>query len=169
MFFYAVSCDTSTQHETLSDDTNRDLKFMLDSNRQDIVTCYASYFRCIQKSITAKGISIVDLCSYVMSLEAFESDHNVQCKLLVDIRPELERAESTHKLLDLVAKECVSFMNIGILQRIVAEYELDNGQDKMKYPDYLLSYIKKHKISELAKIYPNLVKCNEKHTSRDQS
>ena len=162
--FHAAVCGSSTdpgrdesvRTKALSTDTQKDLKFMLNMNRKDIVSRYAAYFRCIQKSIEEKGICVSDLCSYVMSLEAFEPDHDIQCKLLAEIRHEVESAESTQKLLDLVAKNCVSFMNIGILEHIIAEYELDNGQDKMKYPDYLLSYINKHKISEFLEINPKL-------------
>ena len=155
-----MSTETSTN-------TKKDLKFVLDSNRHDIVTLYASYFRCIQESIERKGISVVKLCSYVMSLEAFEADHDIQCKLLAEIRHELESAESTQKLLDLVAKDCASFMNIGILGRIVKEFGLDSGQDAMKYPEYLVSYINKHKISEFTQINPKLAESTD--TSKEIS
>lgn len=138
---------------------------MLDSNRRDIVTRYASYCRCIQKSIEEKRVSVSELCSYLKKIEAFEADHNIQCKLLYEIEHELESAESTQKLLDLVAKECTSFMNISILECIVGEFELDGGQDKMKYPEYLLSYINKHKIAEFVQMNPKLSMSADRSTN----
>ena len=136
---------------------------MLERNRQGIVRHYASYCRCIWKSIQEKNVNVNDFCNYLMSLEAFESGHDVQCKLLTEIRTELEEAKTTHDLLVLVNKNCASFMNIGLLEHIVEEYDLDKGQDKMKYPQYLLEYINKHKIKEFADtINPELVKSAEK-------
>ena len=157
--FYTAS---ATPNMALSAETKKDLKFMLDSNRQDIVTRYASYFRCIRKSIEEKKITVSDFSCYLISLEAFESDNDVQCKLLTEIKPELEKANSIGKLFVLVLVYCASFMNIGILQHIVKEYELDNGDDKLKYPEYLLAFINKHRISEFAEINPELDKAIKK-------
>ena len=153
---------TSVQSNKLSEDTKKDLKFMLDRNRRGIVYQYASYCRCISQSIKEKNISVKDFCAYLTSLEALESSNDVQCRLLTEIRTELEEAKSTHDLLALVNKYCTSFMNIGILEHIVEEYDLDKGQNKMKYPQYLLEYINKHKIKEFAEMNPELVKSAEK-------
>lgn len=137
---------------------------MLEEKRQDIVRRYGSYQRCIWSSFQKKNIDANEFRNYLKSLEAFESGHDVQCKLLTEIKSELEEAETTHDLLSLVNDNCASYMNIRLLEHIVEEYHLDDGQEQMKYPQYLLDYINLHSIKDIkfAEIDPELVKSAEK-------
>lgn len=140
----------------------KDLASVLEANRKKIVVRYASYLRCIRRFIEEK-ISVSELRSYLLSLEAFdsESDCNVQQKLLSGMRAELEKASTIHQMFDLVTKECASFLNFEIFQCIVEEYDIDHGQEALKYSEHLHDYVEKHKISEFVAINPKLLESTE--------
>lgn len=60
--------------------------------------------------------------------------------------------------MNLIAEEFASFLDYDIFQGIVEEYSLDEGQQQLRYPEYLKTYVETHKISEFLEINPALEK-----------
>ena len=140
----------------MSPETLESLEFLLTEYRKKIVKQYASYVHCIRAAILEKGISVSELRSYLLSLDAFQSGSNVQCKLLSGVKDKLEAASTVYQILDTVTKDCSSFLDYEIYQCIVDQYDIDQGQKALNYPEYLQEYIEKHRIAELAKVIPKL-------------
>ena len=152
--------DASSPKEEISKDTRMDLEHILETNRKEIVARYASYVRYIRNSLDRRSVD--ELCSYLLSLEAFQSGSNFSCKLLSGEKDELEKASTICQIFN-VLNRCTSYINCEIYQRIVDDYDIDNGQDEvLKYPGYLKAYFEKHKISEFIKINPKLEKITDK-------
>lgn len=147
---------SSSKTSSLSPETLENLEFLLVEYRKKIVKQYASYVHCIRASILERGITVSELCSYLLSLDAFQAGHNVQCKLLSGVKDKFEGASTIHQILDIVTKDCASFLDFEIYQCIVDEYDFDHGQNAMKYSEHLKEYIEKHTIAELAKVVPKL-------------
>jgi hypothetical protein len=145
----------SKPNEGLSEVVKKDLSFVLETHRKDIVVSYSAYLRCIRKCLK-EVVDVHELRSSLLSMEAFESGSGIQQKLLAGVRAELEAETTIHGILDVVTKECASFLNVEIFQCIVNAYEIDHGQKALKYPEYLKDYIGKHKISEFVHINPRL-------------
>ena len=139
----------------LSEVVKKDLSHVLENFRKEIVASYSSYCRCIRKCVK-ETVDVHELRSFLLSMEAFESDSGIQQKLLSGVRAELEAETTIHGILDVVMKECASFLNVGIFECIVNEYDIDHGQKALKYSEHLEAYVKKHKISEFVKINPKL-------------
>ena len=135
-----------------------DLQQQLQINLEQIIGQYASYVYCILTSVKAKEVSVTDLRSFLLNLPAFQSGCNEQCNLLSGVKKELDEADTINKIFDLLSCECASFLNIAIFQFIVDEYGIEDsrGRDRLKYPEHLDEYIKKHKVSEFVAVNPAL-------------
>lgn len=149
---------------SVSPETLESLEFLLTEYRKKIVKRYASYVHCIRTAILEKGISVSELCSYLLSLDAFQSGSNVQYKLLSGVKDKLEAANTIYQILDTITKDCSSFLDYEIYQCIVDQYDIDHGQKALNYPEYLQEYIEKHRIAELAKVIPKLSPSNTQDT-----
>ena len=112
--------------------------------------------KCIRSALIKKKLLVCELRSYLLTLEAFKSSSAVQCKLFAGAEEELGKATTIHQLLDIVTTKYASFLDYGVYQCIVDSYNIDKGQEELKYPEHLEKYIKKLKISELAMILPEL-------------
>lgn len=126
----------------------------LETNLEQIIGRYDSYVHCILTSIQAKGVSVTNLRSFLLNLPAFQSGCNKQCNLLSGVKKELDEADTINKIFDLLSCACASFLNIAIFQFIVDKYGIKDseGQDRLKYPEYLNMYVQKHDVSELIAI-----------------
>ena len=140
----------------LSDSTRKDLEYTLEKYREKIVFRYGLYVRCIRKSLQEMAIDVNELCSYLLSINAFQSSINLHGKLLSGVASELKKARTILEVLDIVVENCSSYMNVGVFQCIVKTYGIDKGQEELKYPGHLKAYIEKHTIAEFVKINPKL-------------
>ncbi len=132
-----------------------DLRQQLQRNLSDIKKYYASYVRCIQLSLKSKGITVKDLRAYLLSLDAFQSDHDdASLKLFSDKREKLEKASDIEDIFYLLITESASFLNYEIFQTMLDEYDIDTSQKKLSYPEHLNAYI--NKLSEFYEINPSL-------------
>ncbi len=129
-----------------------DLEHVLKKNHNKITFRYASYIRCIRLSL--QDSSVIEMRSFLLSLNAFQSRHSVQCKLLSGVRAKLEEADTIHRIFDIITNDWASFWDYEIFESIVKEYNtlIDQGQDALKYSGYFKAYIEKHQISEIAKV-----------------
>lgn len=64
-------------------------------------------------------------------------------------KAELERAADHYEIFNLLTDEYASFLNYGIFQDIINKYRIDNGQEQLKYPEHLKTYILKHQCNAL--------------------
>ena len=76
--------------------------------------------------------------------------------LLSEINEKLEKATTVNCIFNVLNRNYATFLNFEIFQCIAEEYEVDPDHEKMKYPEYLDDYIKKHKLSEFEEINPLL-------------
>lgn len=148
---------SSSKAVSLSQETLENLEFLLVEYRKKIVKQYASYVHCIRALIVDRGITVSELRSFLLSLEAFQSGHNVQCKLLSGVEEKLEEASTIYQILDIVTKDCASFLDFEIYQCIVDQYEFDNGQNALKYSQHLKDYIEYLSWRRLFPNYANLL------------
>lgn len=152
------------------------LQLQLDRELGNIIRCYTVYQSCIRESLQEKGIPVKDLVSNLLTFSAF--NHSEQKRtLLSEHEAELKNTRDLYDVFDLIVKEYTSFMNYELLQFIVENYQLDHGQEELKYPEHLKAYFAKHKISEFIQINPLLeqhsaaateltLKLDIEHTSR---
>ena len=141
--------------QDLDDDTLRDLHLRLDKELDDITKQYSKYVRHIRETLNAKGVTVDDLSSNLLTVTAFA--HEKQQRMLLSTHEaELESAASVDKIIRLLVKEYASFLNCEIFQFIVDTYHIDQGQDELKYPELLEAYLNRHRVSEFIKINPQL-------------
>lgn len=135
----------------------------MEIERDEIIDYYSSYVYCILTAIQDKGVKVSNLRSFLLNQTAFQPGCKEQCLLLSDVKPELDRADTINQIIDLLSTKCASFLNFKIFQSLVKEYKITEpeGKESLKYPEYLEAYIKRHKISEFAKINPALNKVAE--------
>lgn len=136
---------------TLNPDILKDLKFKLRLNLREIIKRYASYVDCIRESVINKGITARDLCAYLLTLSAF-SHHEKQGMLLSSSKLQLEKAVGVNDIFILLISEYASFLNNGIFQTLLENYNIDEGQEELRYPEHLKAYVEKHKIFEFIEI-----------------
>ena len=148
--------DSGEEAASLSDSTRMDLEYTLEKNREEIVFQYGLYVQCMRISLQEMAINVKELCSYLLSINAFQSSINLHGKLLSGVRSELKKASTIHEVLDIVVENCSSYLNIGVFQCVVKTYGIDKGQEELKYPEHLKGYIEKHTIAEFVKINPKL-------------
>ena len=166
-FLFHTVVDThsgsSSQKSTssLDPDIRLDLEQQLEMNLEQITTRYTSYTDYIHMSIKAKGVSVSEFRSYLIKLTAFRPGCKEQCKLLSGMKAELDEADTTDKIFDLLSCEC-TFFDTKIFELLVNRFGIKDTEDAgiLDYPEHLEAYINKHKISEFIAINPAL----EKHT-----
>lgn len=130
------------------------LEYVLKKSLKQIIAKYASYVDYIRNKIEEKQVNVKSLRSYLMSLTATSTTHELL--LMSDKRPELYKAKDIHEIFDFLSTECCSFLNYEIFQNIVENYEISDNHEKLEYPKHLKDYMDKHKISEFVKINPLL-------------
>ncbi len=134
-----------------------DLEFIHENNHQEINVKYGSYVDCLCSKIEEKGVSPEALRSFLLSLSASSSSSKrKKLTLLYDFQQGLEKCDTVTAIFNFLKTKCTSFLHYDIFQRIVENYNINEDQENMKYPDHLKAYIEKHKISEFAKINPQL-------------
>lgn len=93
----------------------------------------------------------------MLFLPAFYPHAERKCPLLIDVRADLEKATTIDGIFNVLSKIC-SFHDCHIFQSIVRDYGLDQGQEELRYPEYLKAYMERHKVSEFIQINPMLEK-----------
>lgn len=74
MFVVLPSISTpSKPKKGLSEVVKKDLSYVLKESRKKIVASYSAYLRCIREEVE-KVVSVRELRSYLLSMEAFEPD-----------------------------------------------------------------------------------------------
>lgn len=131
--------------------------FILKENLQAIISKYASYVHRLCKLIEAKGESPESLRLHILSLSFHTTDEKRQSLApMSKKRTELEKCKTVNEIFTLLATECASFLNYEIFQEIQTHYKIGEDEEELKYADHLKAYIEKHKISEIAKVIPQL-------------
>ncbi len=52
--------------------------------------------------------------------------------------------------------EYSSFLNYDIFETLVSNFDIDRGQDELRYPEHLAAYVRKHTIEEFIRVIPKL-------------
>lgn len=134
-----------------------DLQQELECNLEEILFHFAAYTDCIQVSLEKKCINVKRLCAYLLGLPSFTLSYDDRRPmLLASKKSKLEEASCIGDIMIILKKECTSFMNYKIFQGLIKNFELDEGQEHLKYPKMLQDYINLHKISEFIEIQPVL-------------
>ena len=150
---------------TLDPEVRADLKQQLEQNLKKITRRYVSFVNCVRTSIIRKGISAEDLSAYLLALPAFKSDKSeLEFFIMSEVKVELQQATTVNDIFNILNTKYATFMNYEIFQDMVDDFDLDEGQEKLKYPEHLDTYIEMHKLSEFEEINPMLkkVECGSK-------
>ena len=107
------------------------------------------YVKRIRETLQDKGVTAKDLSANLLNISAFNHDKTEQQLMLMSAhKAELEKAVDLYDVFKLVSTVYASFLNYDIFQFIVNIYQIDHGQEELKYPQHLRTYINKHKLSE---------------------
>lgn len=146
-----VSCSRAS----LDADNCRDLKIQLKKKETFISEKYSLYVSCIHESLEAEGVSAKALCSALMNFSAF--NHSKQMVILVSAhKAELEKAIDLHGIFSILTTEYASFLNYDIFCYIVRKYQIDHGQEELKYREHLNAYLESLSAAEFVEINPLL-------------
>ena len=127
----------------------KNLKIQLDKELQNITAQYTMYVKRIRETLQDKGVTAKDLSANLLNFSAFNHDTTEQRLMLMSAhKAELWKAVDLYDVFDLVSTVYASFLNYGIFQLIVNIYQIDHGQEELKYPQHLRTYINKHNLSE---------------------
>ena len=149
----------------LTPEVRADLQLQLEVNLEQIMRRYLSFVNCVRMSIIEKGISAGDLCAYLLALPAFNPDHGeLKFTLLSEVSSHLEKATTINEIFNVLNKMYATFLNYEIFQSMVDDFNIDQSQEKLKYPEHLDAYIKMHKLSEFEDVNPLLkkIECGSK-------
>lgn len=137
------------------DDLENNLLNEFERRLNDITEKYSTFVNCIRKSLKAKNVPAESLLLTLLPISAF--DHYKQCITLLDTHAEeLERASSVDGIFKILITQFSSFINCGIFDYLVKEYQLDNGEKEWKYSEDLKSFLEGLKVSEFININPLL-------------
>ena len=128
-----------------------------------IAQSFASYSFCVLTCLELKPVTVEKLCAYLLSLPSFtcgQDSANQSLMLLSTKKAKLEEARSIAQIFKILNSECCSFLNYGILERLILKFELELDEENSNYPEKLRKYINEHKISEFIEIKPILNKLN---------
>lgn len=115
---------------------------------------YAEYVMYIRDAVVEKEVSIQNMLRHLLYLPALRYHSDVEeHKLLHGKREKLKQMEEVKDIFLLLYEECTSFLNYEIFHSIANTFGVDEC-DRLKYPEYLEAFVKKHTISEFAKINP---------------
>lgn len=123
---------------------NQQLHFSLDKIKYQ----HASYVKCIRKCLKNKKVTPEQLCADLLYLPGLSPHSEKKLSLLSDLREQLKQA-ATIDAIFIVLSDIYSFHDCFVFQTIVEDYGLDEGQEALKYPEYLKAYMESHKVSEL--------------------
>lgn len=138
---------------TLDPDTLMNLKLVLKDKLQSIMRKYSLYVRHIRLSLKDKGVSVRDFCSDLLTMPATDLAHQ-ELNPFSSHKAELKKATNLNDIFDLLVTEYASFLDYDIFQSIVDTYQIDHGQEELKYPEHLKLYLEKHKLSEFIEVNP---------------
>lgn len=142
----------------LDPDTKEDLKIQLEHNRDKIKEKYASFVVSLCEAVKVTGVSLDQFRLYLLGLSAFESkNEREQPILLDDVKALINAADSIYKIFGILTTDCCSFINVGIFQSIISNYDINiNSQASLQYTNHLKAYLENHTIEEFISINPNL-------------
>ena len=125
----------------------------MQANLEAIQDSFADYVACIQESLLKKGVELGELKSYLIRLPCRDSDWNLT--LLSVEKENIMQATNICEIF-IFLDDFTSFLNYHIFEKLVTKFELNNGQECLKYPVKLRKYIEKHTISEFIEVHPVL-------------
>lgn len=150
------SSSSSSSTSSLDSDVEIDLEQQLIYNLEMIQKQYANYVDSILNIVEGKGISPIQLSSYLLNLPAFTSDKK-RLRLLAGLRAELQKAETIAEVFIILSTKYVSFLDYDIFETILKHYGTPKDVEELNYPECLKAYLEKHKVNEFVKLYPKLI------------
>ena len=129
-------------------------------SRTQIITKYAHFVSRICDTMVERDVSVTSLRTFVLQLPAFASDQESkrQGRLLSEVEEKLEAVDSVDKIVNLIGRECASFLNYGIFKSIMDKYCGDLDCDEFNYPTHLKDYVDRHNVKEFFDVNPQLEK-----------
>ena len=108
-------------------------------------------------AVIATQVSLENFRLYVLSLFEFQDQDGKQPAPSDNVKKDkIERADSIHRVFEVLTTDCCSFLNIDIYKSIMKKYDIKAETEDLRYPNHLIDYIHKHKISEFLSINPRL-------------
>lgn len=156
-----ADCSTLTlgAHSLLPPEVREDVEQQLELDLEAIQQRYALFVSSLCRSVIQKGITVQDLCLYLMNLPALECNYDdKKHKLLSGVKAKLQETTTIHGIFTLLSLECASFLNYGVFQSILDDHDIVQNSDALRYSKHLKDYLDMHKISEFLEINPRLEK-----------
>ena len=137
----ALNCCTGTDVASLQPISTldpTDLKLQLKIELKSIILKYSSYVSYIRQALKKKGVTIEDLCSDLMTISAPD----------INVVLHMKKATTINDVFDILVTEYASFLNYNIFQFILEKYDINHGEEVLKYPEHVKAYLMTHKVSE---------------------
>ena len=147
-------CNAGRNIDSLSEAERDDLRQQLRANLTMIIDYYADYTDCIAVSLVEKKVDIKRLKTYCLSLHPGRDEHN-----LTPLSSRAENAlEGLDNIYDIIGRlrKFTSFLDYHLFEKLIQNFEIDETQKKLKYPEKLHQYIEKHTVLELMEVHPTL-------------
>jgi hypothetical protein len=142
-----------TEPNSVDSNMFMDLKLQLQCKLESITKKYSLYVSFIRGALEKRSVSPRDLCSDLLTMPATNLAEQ-QLTLLSAHQAELKKANTLNDIFDLLATEYASFLNYGVFQFILEKYQISRGEEVLKYPEHLKSYLMEHKVSEFVESNP---------------
>ena len=141
---------------SLPPELRKDLKQQLRFNLNGIKRKYTFFVECVCMSIKTRGISAMEMSTFLLSQSVYDYDDQ-DYKLFSERKDELERAVEVDQIFNILNTGYASFFNYDIFISLVEKYNLNEGQEELKYPEHLQNYINKQNVTEFLDVNPALV------------
>ena len=106
------SSPSSSATIPLDPDIKMDLLCQLELNRDQIISCYASFVSCLSDNVR---VTAEDLRTYLLKLPAFAcSGDDQENMLLSGVKAESKEADTINKIFDLIGEEHTSYLNYDV-------------------------------------------------------
>lgn len=129
----------------------------LELNLQAIMTQYASFVSCVCESVIHKGVSVDQLCGYLLNLPAFKHSHK-ENTLLSGISDEILKSDTIYGVFNVLSLKYASYLNYNIFLSILKRFNINKSQEMIEYPKLLQDYINSHTLSNFVEIDSKLEK-----------
>lgn len=140
-----ISCLSPTAHNAL--------RQQLEANLEAIQESFDDYLDCIQQSFIAKNKKLDRLKTYLKNFPYRSEDWKL---MIFPVKKEvLKQAANVYQVF-MILSGFTSFLNYHIFEKVVSQFNLDDGQEELKYPGKLRKFIEMHKISEFIEVHPVL-------------
>ena len=130
-----------------------DLEQQLEEGVHQIATAFASYSYSISQCLRDNGVTVENLCKFILSLPSFiHGSGHKEHTLLSCKQTKFEQSKSISQVFIILNCEYCNFLEFDILTKIVERFGLKLSEENAQYPKKFQDYIDKVKIAEFREV-----------------